>query len=197
MRKLSIIILGLLLVGCKKEEVDKLPDATAHGANTAGAIVDGKIWVAKYKGGSSIFNGNRIYQLSGGLYYIDTIRDADFQLHINKKWFNLRISNMEIGSGITISVNQVPLTGVRYNFNRNVCPEPMCLDLRNYGTYNDGSSLFITSSIHQGSVTFTKADTIAAQYAGTFEFTASDSKTGRVVRVTDGRFDYDQRFPER
>ncbi len=40
------MLLPFLFASCKKNEIKSLPPITTTGANTMGAIVDGKAWVA-------------------------------------------------------------------------------------------------------------------------------------------------------
>ena len=52
MKKLIFLIFAIIgLISCKNRDQDfnTLPEVTDWGANTAGALVDGKVWVANYR----------------------------------------------------------------------------------------------------------------------------------------------------
>jgi hypothetical protein len=56
--------------------------------------------------------------------------------------------------------------------------------------YTDNTGDFVTDSLHTGVVTITKLDRQRAIISGTFYFDAYNKKTGKVVKITEGRFDY-------
>ena len=49
----------------------------------------------------------------------------------------------------------------------------------------------MTNDQFTGSVTITRADSVAQVVSGTFEFTAVNAQTGETRKVTKGRFDYE------
>ena len=50
-------------------------------------------------------------------------------------------------------------------------------------------STFYTDATNTGTVTLTRFDTVARVAGGTFEYTAREAATGKLVRITNGKFD--------
>ena len=48
---------------------------------------------------------------------------------------------------------------------------------------------YYTNNTNVGTVTFTRFDTVARVAGGTFEYTAREATTGKLVHVTNGKFD--------
>ena len=75
--------------------------------------------------------------------------------------------------------------------------QPGTYQLRQYpyrGIYNAGVTNpnpggCSTDSWNTGELIITRCDNLNRIYSGTFSFTCKDLNTGKVVRVTDGRFD--------
>ncbi len=67
--------------------------------------------------------------------------------------------------------------------------------LRQYpyrGIYSGGYAdpgWFPTDSVYTGQLILARCDTINKFYSGTFFFTAKDKTSGRIVQITEGRFD--------
>ena len=175
----------LAFASCKscKKEVNALPDATQTGANTAGCLIDGKAWVPRGSGG---VGAN--YPIVGGyerglptpnsviISFIDRNRDL-MQLY----------------------VKSVDKPG-RYPLSFDTGADPAYTVTKNFGIYSVGGFSiddpdynYITTSQYVGYVDFTIADTTNKLLAGTFAFDAIDYLSKKTIRVTEGRFDIDQK----
>jgi hypothetical protein len=174
LKLLYLVPLFVLFIqsSCKKE---KLPPETAIGANTFGCRVNGEIFMPS--GGDASWGW---YPVEGGAFQ-DV--DGNVGLYIRTVSGNTKF--------IDLYIKKVTSTGI-YNLNFNTAPFPIAVRAENYGYYgikdNSGNySDFVTSTQYTGWVNLKfKANRI---YAGTFEFTAYNQKTGETVTITDGRFD--------
>ncbi|QOW10996.1 hypothetical protein Q73A0000_11820 [Kaistella flava (ex Peng et al. 2021)] len=169
----KLILLSLLSIGlfsaCKDREADPnvLPEATQSGKNTGGALVDGKVWVAKIA--YPDLNGGGVnatmYEHANGKYKMKIV----FQQANN------------INNRIVIYISDVDeIVNRIYKLdNNNVAGYEKGLDYLQYYT---------TNTDFDGSITFSKFDKINKIASGTFNFKAKNS-AGQVVTITDGRFD--------
>ena len=86
----------------------------------------------------------------------------------------------------------------RYELNFDTNIRPNILNPKNYAYYTirkpspTPDEFYITTSQVTGWVNLTVADITNRRLAGTFEFEAIDNQTGKIVRITKGRFDIDQ-----
>jgi hypothetical protein len=86
-----IVLLALTLNSCKKEKlINSLPEATEHGQNTVGFIVEEKVWVPKwnesYDWGQQceelrVSLVNNKFEISGGIMING--KRSDFYLHVD------------------------------------------------------------------------------------------------------------------
>jgi len=92
-------------------------------------------------------------------------------------------------TNINIYLRSVEKTGI-YPLNYNTFDVTNQQDPFNYGYYQseDGSE-YLTNTQYNGEVNIVRADTIHKIISGTFNFTAFNKSTGKIVKVTDGRFD--------
>ncbi|WP_187263414.1 DUF6252 family protein [Pontibacter beigongshangensis] len=163
-----------LLAACE----EKLPKPTQNGSNTIACKVNGKSWVADRGAG---FNTKK-FSLNWSYYYPP-----------HKRFF-LSANSYTDGENSTIglALEDVRERGTQH-FSFDTGPAPDQRRYQNHAMYREskpGSSRYITTSRHTGSVTFTKVDTVNRIIAGVFEFTAENlDGSGQTVRVTDGRFD--------
>jgi hypothetical protein len=147
---------------CKK---DGLTKETQIGANTFSCRVDGVIFKPVSLGG--LFSG-----------YPSVLSVGNSR---NYNQFGVSAYNQQTTQRIGIEYTYLSNTGV--------------YKLRQYpfrGIYSGGYSdpgWFPTDSIYTGQLILTRCDTINKIYSGTFSFTAKEPNTGRVVQITDGRFD--------
>lgn len=172
----NIFLIALLSFGiclsCKdddqRQDDQALPQATQSGANTGGAKVNGKIWVALTEP-PTIGNGitGTSYRYVNGLY--------ELQIY-------LRNVKDPTGSSIGISLQSTTDFKIgQYELN----------DLEgNTGTYfNAFTGGYITNANNTGVLNITKFDKENKTISGTFSFKAQYSSSSDVVIITDGRFD--------
>lgn len=158
---LLLIIMLVFMMACSK---DNLPKATQKGKNTFGCRVDGVLFKPYFTGG--LFNTVRVLSVSNS---------RNFNL------FSIDAQNQETSQDVGIEFPYMRKTGT--------------YQLRQYGyrgIYSAGyrdPGWYTTDSVYKGELTLTRCDTINKIYSGGFYFTAIDPNTGRVVKITDGRFD--------
>ena len=183
--RLSCYILLLAFTSCsscKKNEPpkpeDTLPPATQTGANTFGCLIDGVPYAPiGYQG-----IGGWVLPAKGG--YQGQLNNAPTRNNV------IIFGNNE-GARFNIYVRSVDKVGTYpLNFDTN----PGYLYPENYAVFykrvNDfREDVFTTTSQVTGSVTFTRADTISKIVSGTFEFKAKNVVDGKIITITNGRFD--------
>ena len=138
-----------------------LPEATQVGANTGGALIDGKVWVAKKEFPDLNPGGNNTaYEKNSNGYTLHiTLRKSD-----NEGLTLTLINNIDIVEGT------YPLNDANYSNNKN--------------TY---SSIF---SNQKSNITIIKFDKKNKFVSGTFYYEAVNiNGDGTKVVVTEGRFD--------
>ena len=170
--------------------VQPMPAATQSGANTAGCVVDGHLWVAHEDEDYTIgvprstpqpvrarWNpaaGGRSSHLAlsfdkyindRGQVHHDTSIKLELPAIARPGTFVLdQAANPQIGNG--------PTAYAAFTFNR-----------------ASPSLTFLTGPAYPGRVVVTRFDTLSRVVSGTFEFTANQATGGRPVRVAEGRFD--------
>ena len=197
----SLLLLGSLLglTQCQApaiEPLDKMPEATQTGAGTAGARVDGQLWVARYDGTIGVPSSpaataswrkasNETHPLAL-LFVKVTDEDADNpQNHTTMKLYVpdiLRPGTFVFDQVATPNFGLNPTAYAGFNYGRR-------------SPYRD----FFTGPQHTGRLVITRLDTVYRVVSRTFEFTASEFTStitgftpvpgGRITRVTEGRFD--------
>ncbi len=167
-----IVVIIITASGCKKTTQEQLPPETHVGAFTFGCKVDGKIYTAigKLPG----FGG----------------------LNLNPQYVHFSLMPLDL---LDISAQNY-LTDLRIRF------EFIFQYKDSLGTYflktgdgffYDGKTSYRTTNIHSGSVTIKyfngsfNPPTFATVVAGTFEMDAVNGE-GKVVHITEGRFDIGQ-----
>jgi hypothetical protein len=171
---LFIVLASLLLSQCqlfKKEVKPELPPETQEGKRTMGCKVDGEIWLPEYS--SRPIFGRREYNVAynGSFYGISIYADRRLE------------------TAISIGVYKVNGPGT-YDLYKFISQDPSGYKLITRSIYKDKTGDFYTDSLHTGKVTITKLDRQKAVISGTFYFDAYNKKTGKVVKITEGRFDY-------
>ncbi len=182
MKKFLLSLILLLTLSCcdkdddkPKSELEKLPPATQTGANTAGCLVNGQVFLPK---GSSQFGPalSCFYQQDQDGYH--------FGLSINNK------ENKSLYKTVQFTTNPIQLVenttyvlelktdnGSNYN--------------SNFGEYYtlsfDGDKYYITTNVYIGELKITKLDTQQKIISGIFWYDAILS--GEKIEVRDGRFD--------
>ena len=179
--RLCLYVMLLAFASCKscKKEVNAPPDATQTGANTAGCLIDGKAWVPRST------NGDR--PITGGYY-----ASLPFRNSVVLNFFDTR-------DMVQLYVKSVNKPG-RYPLSFDTNADPVYTTTKNFGIYyvggfsiDDPDYNYITTSQYVGYVDFTVADTTNKLLAGTFAFDAIDIPSKRSIRVTEGRFDINQK----
>jgi hypothetical protein len=179
MKKLFILILLLssFLTACMEDQKPSLPAATTEGLNTAGCYVDGKLWLAREES----YNFNDLNAIEGGQW--QTGEDYYYWM-----W----MTDRKNGTVVTIFLDSIPVVGKTYQCNTSTNPTPAWLEFINYCSYSDTEGHFMTNENATGSVVFTRVDNIQGIYAGSFQFSGVDKRTGKRVTITEGRFDRNQ-----
>ncbi|MDO5617054.1 MAG: DUF6252 family protein [Cruoricaptor ignavus] len=183
MKKLLLLLglFSLILISCREDDSDKrvnpniLPEATQNGANTGGALVDGKVWVSSTK---------RYYRGAGEVYMI---RSATGH-------FSLKVSMRHLSGDSEILIDLEDITPLevnkKYYFNNNsrdandyYNTTVVYGDLLSFKEYYYHSGYFADGYLIINRIDFEKRF-----ISGVFEFTAED-ENGNTVTITDGRFD--------
>lgn len=172
---LLLALLSFCLLSCNRDR-DKnvnpnvLPDATQSGANTAGALVDGKIWVATTKKINTVGGQGTYCEKYNGYTHIQIdLRNVSDNSRI---YFETDILNMELNKMYYLTENT---NSGDTNF-------ALFSDNNFKAYYTQPNSVYI------GSFKLTRLDLQNQIVSGTFEFKAVDTD-GNTVNITEGRFD--------
>lgn len=169
----NLLFLGLLILSflsCKERDADPnvLPPATQTGANTAGCLVDGKVWVATTKYQSTLGGAGTFCENTGEYYKVQLdLRNVSDESRI---FIQLNKQNLEIGKIYDLPILMDDNNKIGASFN------------------NNNRTFFSSSPNYTGKIKITRLDIPNNIVSGTFEFKAVDNE-GNVVTVTDGRFD--------
>lgn len=163
---LAISLMGILS-SCKDNDTDSpaLPQATQTGANTGGAMVNGKIWVSKIEQSTVAALGN----------------NTTYELVNNEYSLKIHLRNTENPSGNTIQILLVS----HQDFGIGDYP----LSENDQGLYYNSSKIYSTNHDNIGTLTITRFDKANKIISGTFSFKAQYYYNGDTVTITDGRFD--------
>ena len=166
---LVVLVLAFFIISassCHKEdpEPDLVP-ITTTGANTMGFYVDGKKYNFKGK-----IEGMQARGVNGGINSSKILRifGAGGESIISLQLF--------------IPLDSVNSNG-EYILRRNIDDFDVVSFIDNSPL---GGLIFNCDSLHTGKIVLLKSDNVAA---GTFYFDAINYETGKVIHVTDGRFD--------
>jgi hypothetical protein len=174
MKNLILLFATLITLSCcssDDDNSDKLPPETQTGANTAGCLVNGKVFLPKQEG------------LNPALICNYEFIDGDF-------FFNLVIRDNS-GQGVksvSVKTSRINLqTNTTYNLDKeNTIFEDFT---GGSGIYLiDASNFFYTNTIKTGELKITKLDLQNSIISGTFWFDAINN-TGETVEIRQGRFD--------
>ncbi len=184
------LVLLILLSGCKscKKElttadlIAQLPPETQTGANTFGCLIDGVSFVPTGTGSFTYPD----YPVIGGY------RGALPPVYYNRT--NVYISARQPYLSIDLYIRNVDKIGIyQLNFDTNAFPNAFYP--QNYGNYTYATATtreqecITKSSTYTGKVEITRADTVNRIVSGKFSFKAINTATGKIVDITDGRFD--------
>ncbi len=133
-------------------------------ANTFSCKIDGVVFKTQSKGGP-YYNTNVLYVVNMGdnnLFILAGINQlTDQSIYIQLEYLT-RTGAFQLG--------QPPLTGT-------------------YKLGNTNPLTYTTDSVNTGEIVITKCDSINKAYSGTFSFNCKNPNTGKIVVITDGRFD--------
>ena len=162
---------ALFFIHCSDNDTpqDQLPPITQTGANTFGAIINGRVFVPKDKTG--------YYAPGGG-------RPKGITVLRGSSYFSIAVSNYTNMYMYIYIPNNVPLE-TTYDFKlSNGRPadgnEPHCFAIINDIGYK--------SYENSGTITFTKIDEVEGIIAGTFSLNIKNDNND-IIEITDGRFD--------
>jgi len=172
-RLCPIFLFATLIVfnSCKKTQLESLPPASTNGSNTIGCLIDGQAFV-----------GADTHDLFNPLKGIDGYYSYASGLSVEGT-----ASSNYITTFVSVNVNS-PLSAKSFPVGG---PSSNSLSISYSGTANGD---YITDTLHLGTVTITRFDTINHVYSGTFEGTVAD-KSSNIKHVTSGRFDFKQKIP--
>lgn len=167
---LSVLAVFVTAANCR-QNIDPLPPATQVGNGTLACRIDGVVWKPKsndFKSSSSIAR----YLAKEKTLFVGGGNDETFQgLHFGLANYTGQTGTYQIDS---------------------VCSDlpRVCANVGEYtpSRYYDKSVTYTTSKTYKGKVEITK-HTASDIVSGTFEFEAQNPVTGKVVKITEGRFD--------
>ena len=182
MKNLILLLAIAFLTACcsngdsdNADPISKLPSATQTGANTAGCLVNGQVFLPK---GSNQFGPTLscFYQQDQGTYH--------FGLNISDKTNGIKSVNLSLNP-LQLTVNNTYLLSEiingQFNYASNFAEFIIYSD-----TFSDNR--FTTNIVKQGTVTITKLDTQQKIISGLFWYDAINQQ-GEVVQIREGRFD--------
>jgi len=161
---LSLLTIILTATSCQKEHLTK---ETQNGANTLSCKVGGAIF--------------KPYSSGGIDFFVDHYPVLSISNDRNSNRFGIYAYNQNTIQTIFIEYTYISQAGI--------------YKLRQYpfrGIYSGGYAdpgWYPTDSVYTGQLILTRCDTTNKIYSGTFSFTAKEPNTGKIVQITDGRFD--------
>ena len=167
-----VLFFGILTASCSKENtcddpIDCLPPITQIGANTAGCLVDGKLFMP---GGQGLNTG--------------PVFKAQYNFSENdESVFGLSIRNLTSGGSKMMLIrirNKKLFEGEIYELKSE--------SSNSFGSYNDRFNVFVTKDEHGGELIISRIDMEKRIVSGTFWFDAVNND-GEVVQIRNGRFD--------
>jgi len=183
--KTTLLLFAVIFSNCENNDPeDQLPPITQTGANTFGAIVDGRIFVPKTTisstPGGSLIKGLEVYV---GSNFFDSKGDD--------KWF-ISTYNSEDSPSIYIYIYLPTLLDSPKNFIINKSDGSDRFDLANAHIFcliNKGSLQYLSFE-NSGELNFSKIDINKGIYSGSF-YTKLKNKDNEndIIEITNGRFD--------
>jgi hypothetical protein len=103
---------------------------------------------------------------------------------------NIFIKGYSSHDNIDVYLRNIYQTGT-YSLNKRTDVHPNVVYPESYGAYFiDGQDHYVTDSSHIGTVIITFADTTTGIVSGTFEMHLYQKSSGKVINITQGRFNY-------
>lgn len=162
----GLLLLSLFACNDREQDTNVLPEATQTGANTAGCLVDGKVWVATTKYLTPFSN---YAEQNNGHYIISLTLKSREETYRNSISIKLSLNNLVLDKEYSLP----------YSDNTS----------ENFANYQDiNGDDFYASTVVPGKIKITRLDIPKNIVSGTFEFKAVN-KDGNVINITDGRFD--------
>lgn len=166
----TLTLFVVFIFSCKEEPYSNLPAATQEGKNTIACYIDGQRWTpvsTDWKSGSSVTRylaKERTLLIGGG--------------NDNKaQYIQITLANYTGQTGtyrLDSLCNDLP----------RVCANTASFQKEKAFSFKDS---YWTDYQFQGKITITKHT--ASFVSGTFEFDARQRTTGKVIHITNGRFD--------
>ncbi|RPD47152.1 hypothetical protein DNI29_13470 [Hymenobacter sediminis] len=176
-KTISAVALLCLLTSCKKEKIDRLPEATQEGKNTAGFLTDGKVF--KPQSGNGFIPGTPVYgsreKNKGGT--ILTLSFADYRSG-RQSSVGIRLVDVHQPGTYTLDQQETIILG-------GVSPSYLVY----HNDLIDQRAQFYSGPSAPVIVTITRLDTIKNIVSGTFEGSPLEDGGSRTVSITQGRFD--------
>lgn len=172
---LLFFALNILLVTCQREAYDPLPPTTQEGKGTIGCRINGEVWLPYSNDFKSTSKTARYLEKEKTLF-IGGFDDQSSQgLFLGLTNYSGQTGTYELDSICTDLPN-------------------VCANTGGYSTskYLEKLVTYQTSSQFRGKAVITK-HTSNGIVSGTFEFEAKNRATGKVIKITDGRFDLNVR----
>lgn len=150
--------------------IDQLPAATQTGEQTIGCLVNGEPFIDNA-------SFNNFYQFVDGEYYL--VINWDMNTPNGFKDGQIVLSQLEIQEGETYILN----------ISDYLQEEDFIGGAGRYATNINEQSQYETNVNYIGQIHFTRFDTQNFIMSGTFEFEAQEILSGKIINITDGRFD--------
>ena len=153
------------------DNLNSLPPETQTGANTAGCLVNGKVFLPKQEGLNPALVCN--YEFIDGEFFFNlVIRDNRGQ---GVKTLSVRTQRIDLEAGSTYILNIDNTISIDFTGGG--------------GVYSiNASDFFYTNTIKTGELKITRLDLQNSIISGTFWFDAVN-EAGELVEVREGRFD--------
>lgn len=153
------------------DNLNRLPPETQTGANTAGCLVNGKVFLPKQEGLNPALVCN--YEFIDGEFFFNlVIRDNRGQ---GVKTVSVRTQRIDLEAGSTYILNIDNTISIDFTGGG--------------GVYSiNASDFFYTNTIKTGELKITRLDLQSSIISGTFWFDAVN-EAGELVEVREGRFD--------
>jgi hypothetical protein len=166
-----LILLGVLSIKCNKDKVQPITDPSTLG-NQLVCKINGNQW----KSTEVLYSG----------FY-------DYNPAFNRRYLYLHY----VGGGqdMNIFINP-PYNRTTYILDKNTLNYPATTQPENYVSFEQYNAdltpekICITGSSDTGRIEFTVLDSMKHIVKGKFSFNGKDQRTGKIVVVTDGYFDF-------
>ena len=171
-----------------KEKEESLPAVTQTGANTLGCKVEGKVWVPN--GTHDLFVS--IPALSAYIYKSRGVKYFSISARKDPSAFNKEddaYDDLSLDVILPASTSEVIIDKDCNGCGLYCYYTSLRFKIR--GLFQGGC--YMTSSLNTGKVRFTRIDTVNRIISGTFQFSAIDKNSGKIINITDGRFDVNTR----